>query len=58
MSNEYITESYNDKQNDNSYYLNFADDNRSTNQLQHQATNQSDKNNPLFYLGNESPTPE
>lgn len=39
MSNEYITESYNDKQNDNSYYLNFADDNRSTNQLQHQATN-------------------
>ena len=41
MSNEYITESYHDKQNtDNSYYLNFADDrstnnNNNNNQLQH-----------------------
>ncbi|CDW72136.1 UNKNOWN [Stylonychia lemnae] len=47
-SNEYIAESYQDQKNDNSYYLNFADDNRSTNNnlLNHQNTGgHSDREN-------------
>ncbi len=56
MSNDFIAESL-DKQNENSYYINFADD-RSVSQQQqpylvHQQTNQTDKSgngNPLPYL--------